>query len=155
MPFYFAAAAALWCAGVTLYQVPELYDSMFGDHSGFVAERAQEAATAFAIVLPIVAAGSIVVWSTGVAAFATKRERLDLSERAHRTALWFVVLTAASLGVTLGLLPEARSEGSLMLLMLLALVCGLVAIVNAARLARDTAELANVPEATIPTATIV
>lgn len=155
LPFYLAAAGSLWCAGVTLYQVPELYDSLFGEHSSFLAERTQDAATAFAIVLPLVSSAAIVLWSIGVGGFAVRRERLDLSERAHRTGMWFVILWVANLGVMQWLLPEARSDSSAMLLLLLALACGLVAIVNAARLARDTAELANVPQATIPTATIV
>ena len=154
-PLYLAAAGALWCAGVTLYQVPELYDSLFGEHSGFLAERTQDEASAFAILLPLVASAAIVLWTIAVGAFAVRRENFGLSGRAHRTGMWFVILWVANLGVMQWLLPEARSDGSVMLLLLLALACGLVAIVNAARLARDTAELANVPQATIPTATVL
>ncbi|HET9988664.1 MAG TPA: hypothetical protein VFQ65_09085 [Kofleriaceae bacterium] len=154
-PFFLGAAGSLWCAGVTLYQLPELYQVMFGDRSGFLAERGQDMVSAFVIVLPLVAAAAIVMWTIGAGGFALHRERLDLSERAQRTALWFVVLTAASVAVSQWLLPEARSDGSSFLLLVLALVCGVVAIVNAASLARDTAELANVEQATIPTATML
>lgn len=154
-PFYVGAAGSLWCAGVTLYQLPDLHEMLFGDHSGFLAERTADAASAFAIVLPLVASAAIVTWTVGVAGLAVRRERLDLSERAHRTGMWFVVLWAANLGVTQWLLPEARSDGSALLLLLLALACGLAAIINAARLARDTAELGNVEQTTIPTATML
>ena len=154
-PFYLGAAATLWCGGVTLYQLPELYQSIFGDRSGFLAERSADTASAFTIVLPLVAAAGIVLWTTGVGGLALRRERLDLSERATRTAMWFVALSGAGLGVTQGLLPEARSDSSALLLLLLALACGLVAIVNAARLARDTAELGNIEQATLPTATML
>jgi len=154
-PFYLGAAGSLWCAGVTLYQLPDLHEMLFGDHSGFLAERTADAASAFAILLPLVASGAIVMWTVGVAGLAVRRERLDLSERAHRTGMWFVILWVANLGVTQWLLPEARSDSSALLLLLLALACGLAAIINAARLARDTAELGNVEQATIPTATLV
>ena len=154
-PFYLAAAGSLWCAGVTLYQLPMLYQTMFGEHSGFLAERNEEMASAFAIVIPLVAAAAIVVWTTGAGGLAFRRERLDLSERAHRTAIWYVVLTAASLAVSQWLIPEARSDGSALLLLMLALACGSVAVVNAASLAGDTAELGNVEQAVIPTATML
>jgi hypothetical protein len=95
------------------------------------------------------------LWTVGAGSFAIRRERLDLAERAPRTGVWFVVLTGAALGVTQWLLPEARSDGAALLLLLLGLVCSVVATVNAARLAQDTAELANVEQPTIPTATIV
>lgn len=154
-PFYLGAAATLWCAGVQLYQLPELYESLFGDHSGFLAERTADTASAFAIVLPLVAAAGIVLWTTGVGRLALGRDRIDLSERASHTAMWFVALTGASLGIAQGLLPEARSDGSVLLLLLLTLVCGVVALVSAARLARDTAELGDVAQATLPTATML
>ncbi|MEP6864998.1 MAG: hypothetical protein ABJE66_30540 [Deltaproteobacteria bacterium] len=154
-PFFLGAAGSLWCAGVTLFQLPELYETLFGDHSGFLAERNSDTAAAFAIVLPLVAAAGIVMWTVGVSGFAARRERLDLSARAQRTAVWFVVLSAASVGVSQGLLPDARSDGSVLLLLVLALACGFAAIVNALRLARDTAELANVEQPTVPTATML
>jgi hypothetical protein len=154
-PFYVAATGALWCAGVTLHQVPELYRVMFGDHTSYFGDRAEAIAGAFGLVVPLVALAAIVAWTVGVGGFAIRRERLDLSERAQRTAILFVVLSAANLVVLHWLLPEARSDGSAVLVLLVALVCNMAALTSAARLAGDAAELGNVDQHTIPTATMV
>jgi hypothetical protein len=151
--FYVAAAAALWCAGVMLYQVPELYHRLFSDPADFPYDTARIVIEAFEYLLPLVALAGIAAWTVGVDGFATRRERLDLAERAQRTVVLFIVLSFASFAVTKWLLPDARTDGSKMLVMLVAVVCGAVAFFNAARLAGDTAELGNVEESKIPTAT--
>jgi len=153
--FYVAAAAALWCAGVMLHQVPELYRRIFSDPDNYPYERSRVIVEAFEYLLPMVAAAAVAAWTVGVDGFATRRERLDLSERAQRTAVLYIVLSFASYAVSRWLLPDARTDGSRMLVMLVALICGVVALLNAARLASDTAELGNVEQPSIPTATIV
>jgi hypothetical protein len=154
-PFYAAAAGSLWCAGVTLYQLPQLYRMWFAERTSFLGERAEAIAGAFPLVLPLVAAVALVAWAIGVERLAIQRQRIDLSERAQRTAIWFVLLSFANVAIMQWLLPEARSDGAAMLVLLLALVCGVVALVGAASLARDTAELGNVEQQTIPTATML
>jgi hypothetical protein len=153
--FYVAAAAALWCGGVMLYQVPELYHRLFTEPGDFPYDTARIVVEAFEYLLPLVALAAIAAWTVGVDGFATRRERLDLAERAQRTAVLFIVLSFASFAVTKWLLPDARTDSSKMLVMLVAVVCGAFAFFNAARLAGDTAELGNVEDSKLPTATVL
>jgi hypothetical protein len=67
----------------------------------------------------------------------------------------FVLLQAANLAVMTWMLPEAHSNGSGIMILLLALGCSLASIVMFARLARDAAALVESSGATLPTATML
>jgi hypothetical protein len=154
-PFLIAGACALWCGGLLMVQLPQLY-RMMGDAPlyGYGGEDyLAKLATAFAVVAPLVAATSVIAMALGIAGFATRRESLELAGRGQRTAILVGLLQLASLGIATYMLPEVRSAGSFVLVTLTAVVLGLVAIVNAARLARDAASLVEPEPTSIPTAT--
>ena len=153
-PFLAAAAGSLWCAGVSLHQIPGLWGTISGhDSARYFGENL---AKLFPYALPIVAALAIIAAALAIAGFARRRENLELVGRGERTAILVGLLQLLSLGTLAYLVPEARSTTSLMLLILMALVFGLIAVVNAARLASDTAEVVDVaPGPVIPSATVL
>jgi len=153
-PLLAAAIGALWCAGVAVRQIPELYALMTGG-GGFMGDRSENLATAFSVVGPFVAAGAVVAAAIAIGGFANRRQQLDLGTRAQTVGIVFVMLTGANLAVMTWMLPEARSEGSAILILLLALGCAIASVVMFARLARDAAALVDSGGTTLPTATML
>lgn len=152
-PLLVAATAALWCAGLALYQTPEVYQMMTGGRDRFGEDSG--IATAFSIVAPFVAAAAVVAATIAISGFANRRQQLDLGTRAHTVGVVFVLLQAANLAVMHWMLPEARSNGSGLMILLLALGCALAGIVMFAKLARDAAALVTDHAPKLPTATML
>ncbi|HEX7700181.1 MAG TPA: hypothetical protein VF403_05655, partial [Kofleriaceae bacterium] len=153
-PFLVAAAGSLWCAGVSLHQLPELYGAMTG-HGRYSFSGDENFAAMFPYVMPLVAAATIIAAAFAIAGFAKRRENLELAGRGERTAILVGVLQLLTLGTIVYLLPEARSTSSFLLLTLMALTFGLIAVVNAARLARDAAVVVEAAPPTIPSAQLL
>jgi len=149
--FLVAAAASLWCAGVGLYQLQDLYIQFqrptYWEHASY--------ATMFPYVVPVVATLSIIAGALAIAGFAKRRENLLLAARAERTAILVGVTQLLTLGILGYLLPEAHGTSSFLLLTLMALTLGLIAIVNAARLICDAAVVVETAPPTIPTAQLL
>jgi hypothetical protein len=153
-PFLVAAAGSLLCAGVSLHQLPDLYGAMTGHGQRYFSSDENFAAI-FPYAMPLVAAATIIAAAFAIAGFAKRRENLELAGRGERTAVLVGALQLLTLGTVAYLLPEARSTSSFMLLTLMALTFGLIAIVNAARLARDAAVVVEAPPPTIPSAQLL
>jgi hypothetical protein len=153
-PFLVAAAGSLWCAGVSLHQLPDLYSALTG-HSRYSFSSADNFAAMFPYVMPLVGTATIIAAALAIAGFAKRRENLELAGRGERSAILVGVLQLLTLGTITYLLPEARSTSSFMLLTLMALTFGLIAIVSAARLARDAAVVVEAAPPTIPSAQLL
>jgi hypothetical protein len=151
--FVAVAAASLWCAGVTLQQVPDLYGALLGREAMWARESGY--ATMFPYLLPLVATASIIAGALAVSGFASRRGHLELAARGERTAMIVGVMQLFAIAVTTWCLPEARSTGSALLLMLMALVFGLIAVVSMAHLARDAAYAVEAPPPELPSAQLL
>jgi len=151
--FVAAAAGSLWCAGVTLHQVPDLYGMLVGRSPMW--GRESSFATMFPYLLPLVATASIIAGALAVSGFASRRGHLELEARGQRTAVLVGLMQLIAIGLTVWCLPEARSTSSFLLLTLMALVCGLIAIVSVARLARDAAYAVEAPPPELPSAQLL
>ena len=112
-------------------------------------------ATMFPYAMPIVASVTIIAAALAIAGFAERREHLELAGRGERTAILVGVLQLLTLGTLSYLLPEARSTSTFLLLTLMALTFGVIAIVSAARLARDAAVVVEAAPPTIPSAQLL
>ena len=154
--FVAAAAASLWCAGVTLQQLPDLYSALV-DHGegGEGWGPASNYASMFPYLLPLVATASIIAGALAISGFASRRGHLELAARGERTAVVVGLMQLFAMGVTVWCLPEARSTSSMVLLLLMALACGLIAIVSMARLARDAAYAVEAPPPELPSAQLL
>jgi apolipoprotein N-acyltransferase len=151
--FLIAGVASLWCAGVTLNQMPDLYGVIAGRASEW--GREYSFATMFPYVLPLVATSSMIVGALAIGSFAKRREQLEIGARGDRAAILVGVMQLLAMGVTSYLLPEARSNSSALLLMLMALGFGLVAVVSMARLARDAALAVEAAPPELPSAQLL
>jgi hypothetical protein len=151
--FVAAAAVSLWCAGVMLQQVPDLYGALVGREPTWGRDIGY--ATMFPYLLPLVAAASIIAGALAISGFANRRGHLELGARGERTAVIVGLMQLFAIGVTTWCLPEARSTSSVLLLLLMALACGLIAIVNMAHLARDAAYAVEAPPPVLPSAQLL
>jgi hypothetical protein len=154
-PFLVAAAGSLWCAGVSLHQLEDLYDRMVGHSSAWLGYGEGDYAMMFPYVMPIVASVTIIAAALAIAGFAERREHLELAGRGERTAVLVGVLQLLTLGTLSYLLPEARGTSSFLVLTLMALTFGVIALVSAARLARDAAVVVEAAPPTIPSAQLL
>ncbi len=148
-PFLFAAIASLWCGGVMLAQVPMLYMLSSPDRSGDAS-----IATTFAIALPLVATTSMIAMAIAIGGFADRLGHQELAARGQRTALQIGMLQLGVLAITNLIVPEVHSAGTYLVVVIGALVCGVVATINLARLANDASTLVE-PPPMAPTAKVV
>jgi hypothetical protein len=126
-----ASALSLWAAGVMLAQLPHVYEMLYGrgDH-----DFGENYAEALATALPIVVTAVIAVVAGAIGALAARRGDNELRTHASGKGVGCVALMLSSIGITAWLLPEAKSESGLLMIMFCAAGTGLWAMVLGARL---------------------
>ena len=153
-PLVVAKAAALWCLGVTLAQLPYTYRMLYGGADNYAYESGpREYVEALSVVAPIVAIAAIAAVARAISDFAARRGLEQLRFEAQNKGIAFVVLMLASLGLQQWLLPRATSDGELTGMMLGAAVCSLWGTVLIARLCALAADSLQA-EPGLPTATL-
>jgi len=134
-PLVLAAAAAVWCLGVALSQLPHMYRMLYGDHDEYGSGHdSQDYVQALALTVPLVATGAVAAVAAAIGGFASRRGLEQLRSEAQGKGAGFVALMLGSIAVQAWLLPKADSLGSFAFLTLCAAACGLFATVLMARL---------------------
>jgi hypothetical protein len=154
LPLVLASTAMLWCLGVTLGQLPYTYKLLYG-HSdyGFGGSEGREYAEALSIAAPIIAIAAIAAVANAISGFAARRGLEQLRSEAQSRGIGFVALMLTGIAAQSWLLPQMRSEGSAVFMMLAAAGCSLWATVLMARLCALAADsLGSDPG--LPTATL-
>jgi hypothetical protein len=107
-PFVMAAAATLWCAGVTLHQLPALYSFLFrGDEDRAATIRALPVATALALL------AALAITAISISTFARRRGDDALRAYAVSRGLSGVLLVCGSIAVIAAVEPDAAAIGGL------------------------------------------
>lgn len=124
MPRYAAALAAvgsLWCAGVLLEQLPQLYQLLYGDRGG-----GEDRLQALSIAMPIVVTISGAVLAAAIAGLARARNNQELARRAGSAGMGYVVLMLASVGIQ-SVMVEGAGQGGAVFILFAVAGCALVA----------------------------
>ena len=107
-PFAFAAAATLWCAGVTLHQLPALYSFLLqGDEHRAETVRALPVAPALALL------AALAVTALAISTAAGRRGEEQLRAYAASRGLGGVLLVSGSIAVIASVAPDAAALGGL------------------------------------------
>jgi hypothetical protein len=147
-----ASGLSLWCTGVMLVQVPHIYSMLYGRDHSMYGEKSFADALSLALPLAVTAAVAIVAGTIG--AFASRRGDSHLGTQASGKGVGFVGLMLASIAITSWILPEAKSESGLMMMMLCAAAAGLWGTVLASQLCHLGADAIEA-EPGLPSAKIV
>jgi hypothetical protein len=156
-PLALGAAAAAWCVGVALYQLPYMFRLLYGDPHGdfsFESSSAQDYVQALALAMPLVATAAIAAVAVAISGFASRRGLEQLRADAQGKGAAFVVLMLVSIGLQVGLLPKADTLSGFALMTIGAAVCSLWATVVMARLCATAADSLRA-EPGLPTAKVV
>jgi hypothetical protein len=154
-PFVIGGATSLWAAGVLLGQLPWMYKMLYGgDSFGFGGDELQRYAQALAIALPLVITAGMALVAIAIGSFAGRRGADELRGHAQAKGAGFVTLQLVALAMTVWMVPEAKSLGSLAMLTLLALGSAVAAIVMLAKLLGLAADELD-REAALPTASVI
>jgi hypothetical protein len=135
-PLAIAAAGAVWCLGVALYQLPYLYRMLYGNHDdySFGSHDTQGYVQALALTAPLVATGAFAVVAIAISGFAARRGLEQLRAEAQGKGAGFVGLMLASVGIQAWLLPKADGLGTFAAMTVGAALCALSSTVMMARL---------------------
>jgi len=150
-PLVAAAACVAWSAGVMLDKLPHVYRLLYGDHSG---GDGFEYLAVFGALVPLVELAGIALVAGTISAFANRRGDQELATHASGKGVGFVVLMLAGIGITTWLIPQAKSESGLLVMMLCALTAMLAAMIMMARLCKLAAEAVD-REPGLPAARVV
>ncbi|NVB83215.1 MAG: hypothetical protein HOV81_32885 [Kofleriaceae bacterium] len=138
-PLVLSAAASLWCCGVELSKLPYIYRMLYksGDYGGY---RDNDYMLAFTLAEPFVAIVAVALVAIAIGKFASERTTIALQSEAQGKGIGIVFMMLASLAIQNWMIPKAQSQGSVMMLMMLAAVAGLIAVVMIAKLCAGGAE---------------
>jgi hypothetical protein len=150
-PLVAAGACVAWSAGVMLDKLPHVYRLLYGDHSG---TDGFEYMAMFGALVPLLELGGIALVAATIGAFANRRDDQELATHASGKGVGFVVLMLAGIAITTWLIPEAKSESGLLVMMLCALTAMLAAMILMARLCKLAAEAVD-REPGLPAARVV
>jgi hypothetical protein len=150
-PLVAAAACVAWSAGVMLDKLPHVYRLLYGDHSG---SDGFEYLAVFGALVPLVELAGIALVAGTISAFANRRGDQELATHASGKGVGFVVLMLAGIGITTWLIPQAKSESGLLVMMLCALTAMLAAMIMMARLCKLASEAVD-REPGLPAARVV
>ncbi|MGE5182258.1 MAG: hypothetical protein ACM31C_09355 [Acidobacteriota bacterium] len=151
-PLAIAGAMIAWCSGVLLEKAPEMYEVLYGSHAG--GREAIDALALFSLALPVVETLGIAVLAALIGGLASRRSLPELATHASGKGVGFVALMLAGIAITQWVIPAAKSEGGLILMMLCALVAILAAMILMMRLCRYAAEAVE-QEPGLPAAKLV
>lgn len=146
-PLYASGVSALVCAGLTVAQMSGFYESL--EHNSF-----GNIAGPWSILAPLVAIASLAYLTRAITGFATRRQLHDLRTRSSGGGAVACVLLFVSFAITAWLSADAKSEGSIVFLLLVSLVCALSGTIMLARLCAAAADAVRNSSPTLPTATV-
>jgi hypothetical protein len=152
-PLVLSAAASLWCCGVELSKLPYIYRMLYkaGDYGGY---SDRDYMSAFTLAEPLVAIGAVALVAVAIGRFASERTTISLQSEAQGKGIGIVFMMLASVGIQNWMIPAAKSQGSMMMLTVLAAVAGLFAVIMIAKLcASAAAEIEREPG--LPTASVI
>lgn len=152
-PLALAAAAVAWCAGALLEKAPDLYQVLYGHHDAFYGS-AKDTFALFSAAVPLVETLGMGAVAAVIGAFAGRRSLSELSTHASGKGVGFVALMLASVGIAQWIVPEAKSEGGLMMMLLCILAAVIYALVLMMRLCKLGAEAVEA-EPSLPAAKLV
>jgi hypothetical protein len=138
---YASGVCALVCAGLTVSQTSF-------DHNSF-----GERTPVLSILAPLVAIASLGLLTQAITGFATRRQLHDLRLRGSGSGVMACVLLLVSFVITAWLSSGAASQGSVLLLVLVSLLCALFGTIMLARLCTAAADAVRDSAPTLPTAT--
>ncbi len=150
-PLVAAGACVAWSAGVMLDKLPQVYQLLYGHHQG---SEELESLTVFSTLVPLIELTGVALVAAAISAFANRRGDQELATHASGKGVGFVVLMLAATGITSWLIPEAKSESGLLVMMLCALAAMLAAMIMMARLCKLAADSVD-REPGLPSARVV
>ncbi|HVK88703.1 MAG TPA: hypothetical protein VM513_31505 [Kofleriaceae bacterium] len=149
-----AAALAAFVAGALIAQAPWTYGLMYDsvtDRFDYVGDAVVAAATALALVLPIVASMALLAIVIVIVRWSTRRGDRELSTRAGNVAMGYTLLMAINVAAEANV-DKAKSVGGAVMIGVVAAIAGLIAVIIVMRLCRAAADTVGDP-LSIPTAT--
>jgi hypothetical protein len=147
--------ASLWATGVTLVQVPMIYQMFYGKSSGLYGGRElREMSEVLSLAMPVIVILGVGLIATAVAGYAARRGKEDLRSDAQGKGLGYVVLTLVAIAIITWMLPKARKVESGAFLMLLAAGASLWGTIMIAKLFQRAADIFET-EPGLPPASIV
>jgi hypothetical protein len=146
-------SGSLFAAGVSLMQLPYVYQVLYkSDGLGF--SGGADYIQALALAVPLIVIGGMAIIAVAIAGLGARRGNEILRADAQAKGAGFVVLSLVAIAISTWMAPDAKSLGSLAMMMLLALGAAVTALVMIARLLGLAADELD-RDAPLPTASVV
>jgi hypothetical protein len=111
--------ASLWAAGVSLAQLPMVYNAFYGG-SDYGSRDLREMAEVLAVALPVTVILGVGMLATALSGFAGRRNNEELRTDAQGKGIGYVVLMLVAIAIQSWMLPKSSSAGNFAMLSLLA-----------------------------------